>query len=163
MSGNPFLIDARWLSIHLIDSLAEQQQDWISWLSPDREIELYDFSLLGINSAVESPKCSTKMVSNLSELAQSAQHQSLTISQHVYSAYSCCLQTIGWGRVRLVVCFENPQHARSAAAFVTNRLDWSPRKILTQWDQHYPVMHCFGKQISLKATHNHTPQLAALS
>ncbi|MGP1375227.1 MAG: hypothetical protein ACTS3T_20530 [Almyronema sp.] len=163
MNTNPVLIDARWLSTDRVDSLAEDQQDWICWLNPDREIQLYNFSLLGVEAANQPSQGSLTTVAHLIALTRPACGHRVALSQRTYWSYSCCLQTIGWGRVRLVVCTDQSQPSGASAAFATNRLDWSPRNVLTQWNQHYPLINCFGHQIDLKAYHNHTARLVVLS
>jgi len=101
------LFDHDRLTPQLVDSLADYQQDWIGLLQHDWKLELHSLNLLGI------------------KIEEGRQHW----------IYTGCLQIAGLGRVRVVACFKHPQCFEHCAAFVTNRLDWSPRRIINHWLQ----------------------------
>lgn len=142
------LLERDWLTSEVIDSQIDQQQDWIGQLQPDWMLELYNLNLLGIKDENDSLKHSSLSVKELVFLIREAQYQPLTIFHQQHWGYSCCLQIASLGRVRLVVCFNNPKCFGRHAAFVTNRLDWSPRHIISQWLKHRVDTNLYSKTSS---------------
>ena len=49
------------------------------------------------------------------------------------------LRVPGKGKVRLVISFENPELTGTYAVLVTNRTNWSAKKILTTYIQRWPI------------------------
>jgi hypothetical protein len=127
------LMDSQWLSPSVVDALAEAQQDWISFLQHTWEIELYSLSLLGIGNEANSLKHCRITVQEIISLTLQASYHCLIVLQDMYWCYTCCLEVVGLGRVRLVVCFNNSQRTGNPAVFLTNRLAWSPQTVLTYW------------------------------
>lgn len=160
---HPLLIEAQQLSTSLIDFLADQHRDWISYLKNQQEIQLYDFKFLDANCSSAIPKCSSIKISKLIELTAQSNHQQILIAQETYKVYSCCLQTIGWGRVRIVICTLSLRQTKLSAAFITNRLDWSPRNILNQWNERDSIAERLEYQTYEKLYQNYSSQLVALS
>lgn len=135
----PVLIESQWLSTDWIDRLTEQQQDWISLLESTFVLETYLPSMPAIcrqNNVL--PNCRLQ-VCNLIALTFQAPYTSEVIAQQQYWSYTCCLQAAGLGRVRLAVYFTHLQPTEPCAVFLTNRLDWSPRRILFCWLKHHPL------------------------
>lgn len=130
------LFDRNWLTTQVVDSLEDQQQDWIGLLQNDWKLELYNLSLLGIKNKKGSLKHACLSVADFVSSICKARSQPVVIFHQQHWGYTCCLQIAGLGRVRLVVCFNNFQCFGRYAVFVTNRLDWSPRHILAHWIQH---------------------------
>lgn len=117
------------LASHQVDVLAEAECDWISLLHPAWEIDLSSCCLLDVadESLRNSPYVS---IPNLVPLTLQIPYRSITVYGQTYWTYTFCSQVVGLGRVRLVVSFDNPQLIGEYMVFVTNRLDWSPRRIL---------------------------------
>jgi hypothetical protein len=131
-------MESQWLSPTLVDTLSENQQDWISRLQNDWAAEVYNINLQGVNCGTYSLKHSCLTVSELVALTLQVPYQSVEIAQNLYSYYSCCFQVVGLGRVRGVISFSDQYQTDAPFIFLTNRLNWSPRNILTQWIEHYP-------------------------
>lgn len=148
--GQVTLFDRDWLSTQVVDSLTNNQQDWIGLLQSDWSLELYNLNLIGIKDEKDNLKHSCLSVVDLVGLIRKVRSQCLTIFHQQHWGYTCCLQIAGLGRVRLVVCFNNPSCFGRCAAFVTNRLDWSPRHVITYWMQHRPVTNLYARNLAFK-------------
>lgn len=144
------LYDRDWLTAQVIDPLTDNQQDWIGRLQPDWKLELYNLNLLGIQNENGSLKHACLSVTDLVFSIRKVRSQPLNIFHQQHWGYTCCLQIAGLGRVRLVVCFNNPQCFGRYAAFVTNCLDWSPRRIVTHWMQYRPATKLYSRHSSFK-------------
>lgn len=142
-----------------IDTLTDNQQDWISHLPPDWEVEWIGSGRVGdatLATHLQASHNLAQLVACLTSSLQSPssaqpqsqlqiQSQPIIIAQHTYWCYTCCLRVVGIGRARLVLNFEQPQSRDLCLALITNRLDWSPRTILTQWlQQSVPTTHPYS-------------------
>lgn len=126
------VIGCEWLSAYQVDALAEKGRDWISLLPGDWQLEISNAALLGI---ADQGKWSDRLplsVEELVKITQQAHYYSLSIAGETYWSYTCCLQISELDRVRFVVCFREGDRGGQYAALITNRLDWSPRKIISQ-------------------------------
>lgn len=126
-------LDQQSVSSYRIDELGECQRNWIGVLWPDWKIDSSGCSL----AVVEGEDVQSKELTlhQLISLTQQSRYEPVEIGQE-YWIHTRCLRVVGLGRLRLVLCFDNPQCIGECAVFATNRLDWSPRKILTQWLQY---------------------------
>lgn len=128
-------INCHKLSAHLIDGLAEKNLDWISLLTNDWQLEIFNTALLGIESFQQEWKLNVPSVENLVKLTQQVPYYPVIVADETYWSYTCCLQVAELGRVRFLVCFPDSEHCGKYAALITNRLDWSPRKVILQYIQ----------------------------
>ncbi len=144
------LFDRDWLSAEVAGSLAACQQDWIGLLQPDWKLEPYDLSSIGIKVELSSLRHSCLSVTELVFLMRKARSQPLSLFHQQHWGYTGCLQIAGLGRVRLVACFNNSQCFGHYAVFVTNRLDWSPRRIITHWTQRRSAAVLSGRNPTFK-------------
>ncbi len=125
------VIGCEWLSAYQVDALAEKGHDWISLLPGDWQLEISNTALLGIESQGKWSDRLPLSVEELVQITQQAHYYSLSIAGKTYWSYTCCLQISELDRVRFVVCREGDRGG-PYAALITNRLDWSPRKIISQ-------------------------------
>jgi len=133
------LLDYQRLSTRQVDDLAENGVDWIGCFPSGSELEVLNFSLLGVDTLNAVWRQDTLSVDKLVHLTQQAKHYPLRFADSVCWSYTCCLQVAGLGRVRLVVGRQYDSNGGEYAAFVTNRLDWSPRKVISQCLQLSPL------------------------
>lgn len=131
LSDTVFL-DSQSLCYDFVDQLAEAQRDWIGMLGSNWEIDASGCSLNIANNGTLGTQYLT--IQELVSHTQQLRYELLVIEQE-YWVYTICLRIVGLGRVRLVFSFDNPQQIGKCAVLATNRLDWSPRRILTQWFQ----------------------------
>lgn len=115
-----------------LDDLAADGLDWISLLPLGSALEILNLSLLGVEACSSAWLKAALPVEKLVKLTQTAKHYSVCCSGSMCWSYTCCLQLADIGRVRFVVCRQTDGAADKYAAFITNRLDWSPRKVISQ-------------------------------
>lgn len=142
-------VDDQRLSSHLIDLidvLTELQKDWICLLHSDWEVDLSTFNLVSANASSAFIKSSIQRIGEMVPSIHQAQYQPMLIAQQMHWIYTCCLQIKGLGRVRVVLDFDNSRFTDSPIIFATNRLDWSSRRVLTQWFQRRPPTHVDGRE-----------------
>lgn len=152
-SSNPAILDPHLVSSCLVDELAEAGCNWIGLLGSDWEI---DFGSL---SAAASKGLETRYltIQELTPLTRQSRYDLLALDQD-YWVHTVCLRVVGLGRVRLVLCFDNPEQIGECAVLATDRLDWSPRKVLTQWLQAVPP-DSFNHQVSSRPAHSYSGPL----
>lgn len=148
-SPEVILMDSRWLSPAVVDSLSDRNHDWIGLLQVDREIELYSLSLPGVNG-FKAQKPGRTTIAHVVELTLQAPYQAVEVSQQIHWSYTCCFSAVGLGRVRFAVYFDNPNKTRPYVALLTNRIDWSASRILAQWTQQYPISSLYGQKKVMK-------------
>lgn len=127
------LIKGQALLPSLVDSLAEDKQDWMGIMQNNWEIDVDSLSLLGIQAELKKPKKIRLTIQDFVVLTRQNPCQSVEISQRSYWFYTCCLQVVGLGRVRAIISFDNPQKTGNFTVFCSNRLDFSPRSLLNRW------------------------------
>lgn len=159
-SSEATLLDRDWFTTEVVDSLADRQQDWIGMLQDDWRLELYSLDSLGIQEEQGTSKHSCLSVADLVSLIHKMRYEPLTLAYQQHWGYTCCLQIAGLGRVRLVVYFNNSQCFGQHTVLVTNRLDWSPRRILAQWLQHRSATNLYSRNPAFKFHPQGSLQLA---
>ncbi len=155
------------MSSHRIDELEELQCNWIGVLGLDWELDPSSCSRGTAESEEEKPR--NLMLHQLIASTHSLRYESIVIDQtQTYWVHTVCLRVVGLGRVRLVFCFDNPERIGECIVLATDRLDWSPRNVLTQWLQALPL-ESFDHQVVNRSTHlysvppNFTSYSAALT
>ncbi|MBD3886261.1 hypothetical protein IFO70_31700 [Phormidium tenue FACHB-886] len=126
------------LSPSLVDALAVAKRDWIGLLQDDWEIDPSSFRLPGIKPGATRQNMEYFTINDLFYLTQNFERSPVSISKRTQWVYTLCLQVIGLGRVRVVIISDSSQLTEEYRILATNRLDWSPRTILSQWVQQYP-------------------------
>lgn len=136
-SSEAMVVDHQWLSAFQVDALAENKLDWISLLPNDWPLEIFNSSLLGVNNFREQWNLSFQSVKALVQITQEARYYPVIFTGETCWSYTCCLELAELGRVRFIVCFRDSARCGKYAALITNRLDWSPRKVISQCFQSY--------------------------
>jgi hypothetical protein len=114
-------LDPQSVSSYQIDELGELQRNWIGVLWPDWKIDSS-----GCNLAVAEAKDSELRDLTLHQLISLTQQSGyeLTEIDQEYWIHTLCLRVAGLGRLRLVLCFNNPELISECIVLATNRLDW---------------------------------------
>ena len=63
----------------------------------------------------------------------------MKVEDKCYWCFTRSVRVPGLGKVRLVISFENPQLTGTYAVLLTNRTDWSAKKILATYLQRWPI------------------------
>jgi hypothetical protein len=134
-------VESQAVSPYLVDVLAEEQRDWISLLQLSWQIDPSSFRLAGVQLLKGDLTSEAFTLKSLVAMTENADRQSMITFQKRYWVYTLCVQIVGLGRVRLVISCDTPGSTKDYTVFATNRLDWSPRMIMTQWVQHHSLSY----------------------
>ncbi len=74
-----------------------------------------------------------------SPLIPQSAYQKVTIADTQYWYFALNVAVPGLGRVRLVISFDNAEVTGTSAVLVSNRTDWSAKKIMTTYLQRWPI------------------------
>ena len=66
-------------------------------------------------------------------------YRQVQLGEQNYWCFTRSLQVPGLGKVRLVISFENPELTGTYAVLLSNRTDWSAKKILASYLQRWPI------------------------
>jgi hypothetical protein len=122
----------QWLNAHQVDVLADDDLDWISLLPGEWPLEVFNISLPGVENFQSQWHQRSQSVETLVQLTQQAPYYPVSVGGEICWSYTCCLQVPKLGRVRFFVYFRDSARREKYAAFITNRLDWSPHKVISQ-------------------------------
>jgi hypothetical protein len=132
LSSDTVFLDQKTFCFDLIDDLEAAQCNWIGKLDSGWEVDLNSCSLPNAMRHKSGFDTACLTIQELVSLIQKLPHKLVMTEQQRYWVYTVCLRVSGLGRVRLVFSFDNPQLTGSCTVLATNRLDWSPRKVIEQ-------------------------------
>lgn len=116
------------LTAEMVDTLEATQPNWIIDLDPEQILDLQggDTQHVQFKPALHKQQ----MAADLITAVPLALYQVLEVNQTIYwfAMFSCWVG--GWGKVRLLVVCQNPVCKETRSLLVTNRLEWSPSRIL---------------------------------
>ena len=133
------LMDSWYLAPDVVTALNKDQLDWVSLLKKNRNLEVNSFVLRddqGLPMALTGPHIK---VEDLVPLIPPNAYRKVKLADKSYWCFTRCLQVPGLGKVRLVISFDNPELTGTYAVLLTNRTDWSAKKILASYLQRWPI------------------------
>ncbi len=133
------LMDSWFLSPELVDGLAQFQKDWISLVKHNRKLEVASFSVRDDQGQTVRIKGTHIKVDALVDLLPPTAYKPVTIGESTYYCFTKSVRIPSLGRVRIVICFDNPELTGTYAVLVTNRRDWTAKKILCKYLQRWPI------------------------
>jgi SRSO17 transposase len=133
------LMDSWFLCAEMAEELAKLKKDWVSLLKKNRNLEVNSFTLRdaqGQKVVLAGPHLK---VEELVPLIPRNAYTQVKIGERGYWYFALNLRVPGLGKVRLVISFENAELTGTSAVLVTNRTDWSAKKILETYLQRWPI------------------------
>jgi SRSO17 transposase len=133
------LMDSWYLCEQLVSLLTKHELDWVSLLKSNRNLEVNSFSLRdreGKPIKLEGPHIK---VEDLIPLIPATAFKPIPLKDKTYYCFSLNARIPSLGKVRIVISFENPQLTGSYAILITNRRNWSAKKILLKYLQRWPI------------------------
>lgn len=133
------LMDSWFLCAEVAEVLARLEKDWVSLLKKNRNLEVNSFTLRdaqGQKVVLEGPHIK---VEELVPLIPRSAYTKVTIGEREYWYFALNLRVPGLGKVRIVISFENAELTGTYAVLVTNRTDWSAKKILETYLRRWPI------------------------
>jgi SRSO17 transposase len=133
------LMDSWFLCQEMVEELAKLKKDWVSLLKKNRNLEVNSFALRdaqGQKLVIEGPHIK---VEDLVPLIPRSVYTAVRIGEREYWYFALNLRVPGLGKVRLVVSFGTAELTGPYAVLVSNRTDWSAKKILETYLQRWPI------------------------
>ena len=133
------LMDSWFLCAEVAEVLARLAKDWVSLLKKNRNLEVNSFTLRdaqGQKVALAGPHIK---VEELVPLIPRSAYTPVTIGEREYWYFALNLRVPGLGKVRIVISFENGDLTGTSAVLVSNRTDWSAKKILETYLRRWPI------------------------
>jgi len=133
------LIDSWYLSPELVEVLNYYKKDWVSLLKKNRNLETESFTLRdekGEKIELEGPHIK---VEDMVKLIPASAYRLVKIGERDYWCFAMNLRVPSLGRVRIVISYENEELKGRYAVLLTNRTDWSAKKILETYLRRWPI------------------------
>lgn len=143
------LMDSWYLSPELITCLNQHQQDWVSLLKHNRNLEVHSFQIKDAQGQpIKLPGVHIK-VEDLVPFIPAQAYREIKIRDQSYWCFTRTVRIPSIGKVRLVISFENAELSGTYAVLVSNRCDWSAHEILFRYLQRWSVETFYrdGKQL----------------
>jgi len=140
--GIPFqtvLMDSWYLSEALVKTLADQKKDWVSLLKKNRNVECHSFTLRDVEGEVIKFAKPHIKVEDLVPLIPKRSYKKVTISDKAYWCFSLKVRVPSLGKVRIVISYDNKDLEGLYAILVSNRTDWSAKRLITAYLQRWPI------------------------
>jgi SRSO17 transposase len=140
--GLPFqtvLMDSWYLSEELVKTLMKQKKDWVSLLKKNRNVESHSFTLRDADGQVIKFSKPHIKIENLVPLIPKNSYKQVMISDKAYWCFSLKVRVPSLGKVRIVISYDNPDLEGTYAVLVSNRTDWSAKRMITAYLQRWPI------------------------
>ena len=133
-TGN-ILVGRGFLTAEMVDTLESMQKDWIIELDSEQILNLQNGEVkqFGFEQVLFEQKQLT--TANLIAKIPSTSFEALEVNRETCWFVTRCWSIGGWGRVRFVIRSKTPIYKKSISLLVTNRLDWSPSRIIGIFSQ----------------------------
>jgi SRSO17 transposase len=133
------LIDSWYLSPDLVEALARPGIDWVSLLKKNRNLEVASFTLKeerGKKIKLSGPHIK---VEDMVPMIPKSAYKKETISGKDYWYFAINVRVPSLGKVRLVISYGNAELEGTYAVLISNRSDWSAKKIIETYLQRWPI------------------------
>jgi SRSO17 transposase len=133
------LMDSWFLAPELVKLLTRVGKDWISLIKKNRKLETASFTVKNAEGQRIPVKGPHIKVEQLVEVLPPSAYKGVTVGDSTYYCFTKSLRIPSLGRVRIVICFANPELTGTYAVLVTNRRDWTAQQILQRYLQRWPI------------------------
>ena len=133
------LMDSWFLCAEMAEALAKRKKDWVSLLKKNRNLEVNSFTLRDAQGQKVTLAGPHIKVEELVPLIPRNAYTPVRIGEREYWYFALNLRVPGLGKVRIVISFANAELTGTSAVLVSNRTDWSAKKILETYLQRWPI------------------------
>lgn len=133
------LMDSWYLAEEIINLLTEKELDWVSLLKKNRKLETNSFILRDEQANIVKMTNPHIKVEELVPLIPKNSYSKVTIGEKNYWYFAINLRIPDLGKVRLVISFENETLEGTYAVLVSNRTDWSAKKLIETYLKRWPI------------------------
>jgi hypothetical protein len=133
------LMDSWFLCAEMAEELAKRKKDWVSLLKKNRNLEVNSFTVRDAQGQkIELAGPHIKVEELVALIAHTA-YTSVKIGEREYWYFALNLRVPGLGKVRIVLSFGTAELTGTYAVLVSNRTDWSAKKIMETYLQRWPI------------------------
>jgi len=140
--GLPFqtvLMDSWYLCEDLVKTLADEKKDWVSLLKKNRNVECHSFRLRdAAGQMIKFSKPHIK-IEDLVPLIPKSSYKKVMILDKEYWCFSLKVRVPSLGKVRIVISYDNPDLEGTYAVLISNRTDWSAKRMIKAYLQRWPI------------------------
>lgn len=133
------LMDSWYLAEEIINLLTEKELDWVSLLKKNRRIETNSFILRDEQANIVKMTNPHIKVEELVPLIPKNSYSKVKIGEKNYWYFAINVRIPDLGKVRLVISFENETLEGTYAVLVSNRTDWSAKKLIETYLKRWPI------------------------
>lgn len=133
------LMDSWYLAPGLIACLHKHELDWVSLLKKNRKLETASFSLRDERGAKIEIAGAHIKVEELVDLIPPQAFTEVKVGERSYWYFALNVRIPELGKVRLVISYAAAELTGTYAVLVTNRTDWSAKKVLETYLQRWPI------------------------
>lgn len=133
------LMDSWYLAEDLISILTKKNLDWVSLLKRNRKLETASFILRDEQANIVKMPSPHIKVEDLVPLIPKNAYSKVAIAEKNYWYFAINLRIPDLGKVRLVISFDNELLEGTYAVLVSNRTDWSAKKLIESYLQRWPI------------------------
>lgn len=127
------LMDSWYLTPDIVAALKEEKLDWVSLLKKNRKLEVNSFILRDEQGQTVNLKSPHIKVEELVPLIPKNAYRKVKVEDKFYWCFTRSLRIPGLGKVRLVISFDNVDLTGTYAVLISNRTNWSAKKILASY------------------------------
>ena len=133
------LMNSWYLAPGLIACLQKHELDWVSLLKKNRKIETASFNLRDERGTKIEIAGAHIKVEELVELIPPQAFTEVKVGERSYWYFALNVRIPELGKVRLVISYADAELKGTFAALVTNRTDWSAKKVIETYLQRWPI------------------------
>jgi SRSO17 transposase len=133
------LFDGWYLAEPLVRVAERRRKAWISLLKKNRNLETASFVLkdaAGVPVPLAGPHIK---VSDLVPLIPPSAYRAVTLGEQTYWCFTVVVRVPSLGKVRLVISFQHADLSGTYVVLVTNRREWSARRIMATYLLRWPT------------------------
>lgn len=133
------LMDSWFLCAEMAEELAKLKKDWVSLLKKNRNLDVNSFTLRDAQGQKIGFTGPHIKVEDLIPLIPRSAYTPVRIGEREYWYFALNLRVPGLGKVRIVLSFANAELTGTYAVLVSNRTDWTAKKLLETYVQRWPI------------------------
>lgn len=133
------LMDSWFLAPDILELLQESHLHWVSLLKKNRNLETHSFILKDAQGKLMALKAPHIKAQELVPLIPKTAFRKLQIGETSYWVFALNLRIPEMGKARLVISFSQESLTGTYAVLVSDRTDWSAKKIIQTYLQRWPI------------------------
>ena len=133
------LFDGWYLAPQVVECARKHHKDWVSVLKKNRNLETASFTLKDEHGHPIQLADPHIKVENLVPLIPPSAFKPIEIGDKTYWTFTLTVRVGDLGKVRLVISYANPDLTDTYVVLITNRCDWSAKRIIQTYLRRWPI------------------------